>query len=365
MYNSEDMTETNIVTSIATPNIAFIKYWGKRDYTGLNTPNNSSISMTLDETVKTTTSVFFSSKIKKDTIFINGVEDSILAKEVSEKSRYMNAILNKMRSLSKINYHALIVSENNFPSGAGIASSASGAAALVIALNEALSLKMNTKELSIMARQISGSACRSLYGGIVKWHKGSRDDGTDSYAEQIFKKEHWKELIDIIAIVDSGTKKISSSIGHEATVKTSTLYKERPAFAERNIEEIEKAIKNKDIDLLSRIIMKDSNNMHATMLDTWPPIMYLNDSSKEIIYNIHELNDSQKNEKYIAGYTFDAGPNAHIITTEEHRDEVLDSLKGVKGIKKILESHQGAGPRILSKDESLLNESTLTPKKMK
>ena len=362
MYNSEDMTETNIVTGIATPNIAFIKYWGKRDYTGLNTPNNSSISMTLDETVKTTTSVVFSSKIKKDTIFINGIEENIsAAKEVSEKSRYMNAILDKMRSISKINKHALIVSKNNFPSGAGIASSASGAAALVVALNDALALNMNTKELSIMARQISGSACRSLYGGIVKWHKGSREDGVDSYAEQMFKKDHWKELIDIIAIVDSKTKKVSSSIGHETTVKTSTLYKERPAFAEKNIGEIEKAVKNRDIDLLSRIIMKDSNNMHATMLDTWPPIMYLNDSSREIIYKIHELNDSQKNGKYIAGYTFDAGPNAHIITTEAHRSKIIKMLEELSGVKNIIESRMGDGPRIAETKESLIDIERLTP----
>ncbi len=357
------MVETQVVTGIATPNIALIKYWGKRDYTGLNTPNNSSISITLDETVKTTTSVVFSNKIKKDTVFINGIKEDITNKKASEKTVYMKNILNKMRSYSNIKENALIVSENNFPSGAGIASSASGAAALVFALNKALELKITAKELSIMARQISGSACRSIFGGIVKWNKGIREDGLDSYSEQIFPESHWKELVDIIAIVDSGKKKISSSIGHEATVKTSTLYKERPAFAEKGVICVENAIKNKDLDLLAKTIMKDSNNMHATMLDTWPPIMYLNDSSKEIIYKLHELNDSQSNGKYIAGYTFDAGPNAHIITIDKHRETIRKMLKEISGVKNIIESHIGNGPRIANEKETLIDIKNLSPVK--
>ena len=355
------MVETEAVTGVATPNIAFIKYWGKREYTGLNTPNNSSISMTLDETVKTTTSVLFSNKIKRDTVFINGIEESIFGKDISEKFRYMKIILDKMRSTSNIKENVLIVSENNFPSSAGIASSASGAAALVFVLNKALGLNMNFKELSIMARQISGSACRSLFGGIVRWNKGSRDDGLDSYAEQIFNKENWSELIDIIAIVDSQTKKISSSIGHEATVNTSVLYKERIAFAEKGVFEVERAVKNKDLDLLSRTIMRDSNNMHATMLDTWPPIIYLNDASKEIMYKIHELNDSQKDKKFIVGYTFDAGPNAHIITTKKHKETIIKMLHDIKGIKSIIESEIGNGPRIASNKESLIDVKNFSP----
>ncbi len=356
---------SKVITALATPNIAMIKYWGKRDYTGLNTPNNSSISMTLDETLNTKTTVMFSDKLDSDKLYINGVEENIHGDNVSEKSKYIKNTLIEMRKLSGVKENVVVVSENNFPSGAGIASSASGAAALIYALNEALELKMDGKQLSIMARKISGSACRSVFGGIVKWNVGSHDDGSDSFAEMAFDVQHWKELIDIIAVVDPDTKKVSSSIGHEATVRTSVLYKNRVPFAEEGVTKIEDAIKNKDLDSLSKVIMRDSNNMHATMLDTWPPIMYLNDSSKEIVYKIHQLNDSQQDKKCIAGYTFDAGPNAHIITTDEHKEEVLTALKDVQGIKKIFESHQGVGPRILPENESLLDENTLTPKKMK
>ncbi|MGC8479674.1 MAG: diphosphomevalonate decarboxylase, partial [Candidatus Micrarchaeia archaeon] len=275
--------EEKVFTSIATPNIAFIKYWGKRDYTGLNLPNNSSISMTLNEVVKTKTSVVFSDTFKKDRFFLNGKEEELYGKVANEKLAYTGKIISKFRELSGIKKNVLVVTENNFPSSAGIASSASGAAALVFALNNALSLNMNNKALSIMARQISGSACRSLFGGIVKWNKGNKPDGSDSYAKQIVDEKFWN-LVDVLVIVDSKEKKISSSVGHEATVKTSTLYKTRPKFAEAGVKIVEEAIIKKDIDMLSRAIMKDSNNMHATMTDTWPPILYLNDTSKEIIY---------------------------------------------------------------------------------
>ncbi|MEM0201167.1 MAG: diphosphomevalonate decarboxylase [Candidatus Micrarchaeaceae archaeon] len=353
--------KNNFATALATPNIALIKYWGRRDNTGLNLPNNSSISMTLDENLNTKTTVMLSDEINEDILYINKIKEDISGSKASEKSKYIKNTLESMKKLAKIEKNFIVISENNFPSGAGIASSASGAAALICALNELLKLKMSTKQLSIMARKISGSACRSVYGGIVKWRVGSKKDGGDSFAEKIFDEKYWKELVDIIAVVDANTKKVSSSIGHEATVKTSVLYENRVSFAEKGVFSVEKAIKNKDIDMLSLAVMRDSNNMHATMLDTWPPIMYLNDSSKEIMYKIHELNE-QKN-RCIAGYTFDAGPNAHIITTDIHKEEVLNAIKDIKGIKNIIESHQGKGPRILGKNESLLDEKTLLPKR--
>ncbi len=349
-----------VTTASGTPNIAFIKYWGKRDYTGLNMPNNSSISMTLDETLSTKTSVVFSDKLKRDELYINGNEEAIVGDKIPEKSVYLKRILDQMRGLAKVKQNALIVSENNFPSSAGIASSASGAATLIVALSKALDLNKSPKDMSILARQISGSACRSLFGGIVKWNKGTEEDGSDSYSEQVFDDTYWPELIDIIAIVDPSKKKVSSSIGHAATVKTSVLYKARPAFAENGVKEIEKAIREKDLDLLSKTIMKDSNNMHATMLDTWPPIIYLTDASRDIIYGIHELNETEG--ECVAAYTFDAGPNAHIITLEKHREKVMDMLSDMVGVRRTIESHLGKGPRILKGNVSLINEKTLAPK---
>jgi len=355
------MGTDKITTAMGTPNIALIKYWGKRDNTGLNTPNNSSIGLTMDENLSTKTSVVFSDKFDRDRIYINGVEEKIEGRDVPEKALYTKKILDHMRKLAAVKKKVLIVSENNFPSSAGIASSASGAATLTFALTHALNLKLSHKEMSIIARQISGSACRSLFGGIVKWNKGVKNDGTDSYAEQIVGEKYWPELVNIIAIVDSSKKKVSTSAGHSDTVNTSPLYPSRLAFAEDGVRKVEKAIGDRDIDALSRLIMRDSNDMHATMLDTWPPIMYLNDSSKEIMYAVYELNQSQKSGKYIAGYTFDAGPNAHIITTESNKDAILKLLSGISGVKKIIISHAGKGPRLLKNDD-LIDAKTLQPK---
>ncbi len=356
------MINEKVVTAIGTPNIAFIKYWGKRDYTGLNTPNNSSISMTLDEKLSTRTSVVFSKKLNRDMLYINGSEEVMVGEKIPEKSAYLKRILDHMRRLAGVKENALIVSENSFPSSAGIASSASGAATLVFVLSNALQLDKKSREMSVIARQISGSACRSMFGGIVRWNKGMKEDGSDSYAEQAFKDTHWPELIDIIAIVDPSKKRVSSSVGHADTVKTSVLYPLRPKFAEEGIVTVEKAIAGKDIDALSKAIMRDSNNMHATMLDTWPPIMYLTDASKDIIYGIHELNDA--NGKRIAGYTFDAGPNAHIITTEKNRKKIMDMLSGIRGVRQTIEGHMGTGPRLLESKDSLIDEKTLTPKRV-
>ncbi len=346
-----------VYTTIGTPNIAFVKYWGRRN-DSKNLPANSSISMTLDEKLNTRTSVLLSKKLNEDRFFLNGKQENLEGKNASEKSRLIKAALDSMRSAADSKEHALIVSENSFPTSAGLASSASGAAALIYCLNSALDLKMDTKQQSIIARQISGSACRSIFGGIVKWQKGSRNDGADSYAEQVVAPKHWPELIDIIAVVDSKSKKVSSSEGHTLTPRTSRLYRLRPEIAELSVDMVESAVKKKDFKILAEVIIRDSNNMHATMLDTYPPIIYLNDVSSDIIYNVHEMNVANG---IVAAYTFDAGPNAHIITLKKSSKEIIKRMNGIKGIKEFIVSGQGDGPRMLPDSGSLIDMKRMAP----
>jgi diphosphomevalonate decarboxylase len=277
----------------------------------------------------------------------------------SEKSRFIKATLDYMRREAHREEKALIVSENSFPTSSGMASSASGAAALVCALSDALGLGLKEKQLSLIARRISGSACRSIYGGIVKWRRGSERDGSDSYAIQVASEGHWPGLLDVIAVVDASKKRISSSEGHSLTVSTSVLYKSRPIYAEKNVKAVEAAIKEKNFDRMADIIMRDSNNMHATMLDTWPPIMYLNDVSREIIHAVHGLNQSAGSN--IAAYTFDAGPNAHIITTSGNRAKILDMLHNIGGVNDIIEARMGKGPATVR--TSLIDTKNLRPLK--
>ncbi|MEM3875746.1 MAG: diphosphomevalonate decarboxylase [Candidatus Micrarchaeaceae archaeon] len=341
----------------APSNIAFTKYWGKRDFK-INLPNNGSISMTLDENVSTKTAILFSKDFKTDYLYINNEVQDIHSQQIPEKLKFIKQILDEMKQKANLesNVHCLIYSENSFPSSAGIASSASGAIALSFALTNALEFNLKQNEISIIARRISGSGCRSIYGGFVEWKKGINQDGSDSYSIQLKDEKFWPELRDIIVIVDASAKKISSSIGHEATVKTSALYKSRPDFVENEENpKLRNAILGRDFETMAKVIMQDSNSLHAVMLDTWPPIIYLNDSSKEIIYDVLELNN--KYNKTIAGYTFDAGPNAHIITTEKYSNEIINIIKNDPNIKlkEIIISKPGTGPKLI-KDKEMENK---------
>ena len=332
--------EKKIITSLATSNIALIKYWGKRDEK-LILPQNSSLSITLGEELGTKTSVMFTGKKEPDKFYINGEEQDLTNKDIKERFE----IIEIMRKLARVDSGVIVASQNSFPTAAGLASSASGISALVFAVNYALNLDLSASQLAIIARQGSGSACRSLAGGFVKWERGFKEDGSDSVIRQIAPADHWPELVDIIAIASTTKKKVSSRAGMKETVATSRLYKARLDYAEKASEEMEKAILAKDFERMAMQTMVDSNNMHAVMLDTYPPVRYLNDVSNSVISAITELNASEG--KNIAAYTFDAGPNANIITLEEYKPKVLACLEGIEGIQKTITTKVGSGPEIV------------------
>src|SRR3989339_2287538 len=163
-------------TAVANANIALVKYWGKRN-SELILPYNSSVSMTCDG-LWTKTTVEFSPKYSKDEITIND-------EELKKDEKDILGHLDRIRKMAGINYKAKIVSESNFPVAAGLASSASGLAALSLAASVAVGLKLNEKQLTILSRQGSGSASRSICEGFAIWYHGIKEDGTDSYAECI------------------------------------------------------------------------------------------------------------------------------------------------------------------------------------
>lgn len=340
---------------MATPNIALVKYWGRKSVPGLNLPYNSSVSITLHEdALNTKTSVAFDPSLKNDLVYIDGKAQN--TRSGDEKVQSMMNIIGEMRALAGMRDRAIIVSRNTFPSGSGLASSAAGAAALITALNSALSLNLNNRDLSILARRISGSACRSMFGGFVKWRKGARKDGRDSYAEQIAPPDHWR-LLDIIGISSVSRKKVSSSTGHIITPRTSVLYNSRPRFSEGNAEGVIKAILEKDFERLAEITMRDSNNMHATMLDGWPPIRYMDDRGWSVAEAVMDANE--RFGKNIIAYTFDAGPNPHLITMPKYKKEAEDILRDVLGDRsRIIVSRIGDGPRRVGNEYRLIDGSS-------
>ncbi|NUN11163.1 diphosphomevalonate decarboxylase [Candidatus Micrarchaeota archaeon] len=331
----------NIVTCEATANIAVVKYWGKRD-DKLILPTNSSLSFTMDEQLRTRTSVAFDSSFKEDEFWLNGKKMDLTDKETAERLQQIDVIRKKAGITTK----AKIVSLNCFPTAAGFASSAAGLAALACAASKAAGLNLSPSELSILARLGSGSACRSVDGGFVEWKMGSKTDGSDSIAVQIAPASHWPELRNVIAVVDAGKKKVSSRAGMKQTIATSVLYPARLQYVPKLIEEMKKAVLAKDFAKFGELTMRESSNMHAVMLDTWPSITYLNDYSKEIMYAVQEFNASKGSIK--AAYTFDAGPNAHVYTTADQVEEVVKLLSRIEGVTKTMVCKVGEGPKYLN-----------------
>lgn len=231
-----------------------------------------------------------------------------------------------------------IVSENNFPTAAGLASSAAGFAALVRAIADLYQLPQSASELSRIARQGSGSACRSMFGGYVAWIMGSNEDGSDSLAVQIAEDSHWPEMRAAILVVSAAKKGVSSTAGMQATVATSALFEHRATVVvPKRMEKMTRAIQQRDFETFADLTMKDSNSFHAVCLDTSPPIFYLNDTSRAIIQLVQELNRIAG--KAVAAYTFDAGPNAVIYYLAENEKWIMALLKAclenVSGLEKV------------------------------
>lgn len=222
-----------------------------------------------------------------------------------------------------------IASYNNFPTAAGLASSASGFAALVSSIAQLYKLPVSPSSLSLIARQGSGSACRSLFGGFVAWQQGTAPTGEDSLAIEVAPREHWPEIHALICVVSDDKKGTSSTSGMQRTVQTSTLLQHRiKHVVPQRMSDITEAIKAKDFDAFAQITMADSNSFHAVALDTEPPIFYMNDVSRAIIALVVEYNRValEKTGKRKAAYTYDAGPNAVIYVLEENVKEIVQMI---------------------------------------
>lgn len=223
-------------------------------------------------------------------------------------------------------YKVHIVSRNTFPTAAGLASSAAGYACLTQALADLFAVSETYPgELTTIARMGSGSACRSLYGGFVRWSMGEAADGKDSMAVQVAPETHWPELRVLVCVVSDKKKDTGSTPGMVASVKTSELLAHRAtAVVPKRLADIEAAFLAKDFETFGRITMADSNQFHATCLDTFPPIFYMNDTSRHIIGLVHTLNKVAG--RTVAAYTFDAGPNAVIYTLDADMHLVLAAI---------------------------------------
>ncbi len=318
-------------TAQAFANIAFIKYWGNRD-NALRLPMNGSISMNLDG-LHTRTTVSFQPSLPYDELIINGHE---IAGPGRERVSY---ILDLVRDMANIRDHAEVITENNFPSGAGIASSAAAFAALALAGSKAAGLDLSEKDLSRLARRGSGSAARSIPGGFVEWQAGSSEE--DSFAFSIAAPEHWN-LVDCVAIVSAAHKKTGSTEGH-SIAPTSPLQAARVADAPRRLEICHNAILNCDFNTFASIVELDSDIMHAVMMTSTPALHYWKPASLDVMNSVR----AWRAEGIPVCYTVDAGPNVHVICPETEAHIVEKKLQEINGVKDVLVARTGDGAKIV------------------
>lgn len=303
------------VTAYAPANIALAKYWGKRDHR-LNLPMNGSLSISLGCLGTTTTIV----AAAHDGITLNG-------QPVAENSTFARRIWGFVACfVPERNEKIAIATVNTIPTAAGLASSASGFAALTRALNRFFECRLSDRELSIYARQGSGSACRSLWHGFVEWQCGTAPDGSDSYAFPLACD--WPELRLAVVTVDSTQKKMSSKDGMHHTLTSSPLYPLWPQQTERDLETIRAAILARDLGALGKTAEANALMMHATMLAARPSLCYWQKETLAVLHTVSRLR-----EDGLAVYaTVDAGPNVKLLFTSADSDAIAAAFPAARQI---------------------------------
>jgi diphosphomevalonate decarboxylase len=320
----------NKATATAPTNIAFIKYWGRKDET-LRLPENGSISLCISELI-TTTTVEFRDELTEDDVVINGTRHE------GESSR-VTLHLDRIRSQAGITTFARVASTNSFPTATGLSSSASGFAALTVAAAAAAGLQLSEKELSILARQGSGSACRSIPGGWVEWLDGNTSE--DSYAVSLYPADYW-DIVDVVAVVSTGRKDVSTSEGQKL-ISTSPFFEARKAGMKQKITDIKQAIGARDFTQFGQITEAEALNMHAVMLTSNPALIYWTSGTLEIM-KLCSLWRQAGLEVY---FTINTGQDIHLLVQKKDQDALIQKLKELECVRDIFVNTPTHGTQII------------------
>lgn len=321
-------------TALAHPNIALVKYWGKRNEP-LILPHQSSLSVTLAP-LSVTTSVEFTGNKGPDDVEINGK-----AAQGSEGARVIAALDLVRREVSSLG-SAKVVSRGDFPAAAGLASSAAAFAALAVAARKAAGLPREWKAESILARQGSGSACRSVQGGVCVWRKGVALDGSDSFAEQVLTESHWPQLRLLVAMVSKEEKEVKSRDGMRNTVDTSPYYPAWVKDAEASIEPAIKALRAKNLEAIGELAERNAWRMHATAFAADPPLSYFKPETLQLIGALAKA----RRDGVPVYFTLDAGPNPVLLTLAEHEEKAIAVAKAC-GASEVVRCHPGGDAKLL------------------
>ena len=310
----------NQATVSAHPNIALVKYWGKQSG-GRNIPVSPSVSVTLD-TLTTTTTV---EQSFNDLVVIDGQEVK------NEKISSWLEIARKRYGIPPIR----IRSESNFPASSGLASSASGFAALAVSVNQACGLELADHEITELARIGSASAARSMWGGFVSL----RPTGESCTVEQVHPKEHW-DLRVVVGITDPRQKGVPSTEGMERSVATSPFHEAWRKTTDGDYQECLEALEDRDFARLSRVAESNCCKMHGLMLTSDPPLIYWKPGTLAALDTLRKLQEAE----IPAFFTIDAGPQVKVFCLPEAADSVEEHLQSTPGVTQTIRCGVGDGP---------------------
>jgi len=312
------------VTAVAHANIALAKYWGKADDVE-NLPAVPSLSLTLGA-LRTRTRVATDASLAADAVTLDGTVATGKARTRAVR------LLDELRDLTGTRVPLRIDSENDFPTAAGLASSASGFAALALGASRALGAELSTEVLSSLARRASASAARSLFGGFVALRLGARS------AEPVLSAEDFP-LSMVIAVTVSGPKDTGSTEGMRHTLATSPYYPAWVEAAPRLFAEVERAVRARDLEALGAAAEQSALAMHASMLAARPALIYFAPATLRVVERVRGL----RRAGTLAFYTMDAGPHVKVMCEPRNAEAVAEALAGVEGVERVLTSNAGPG----------------------
>ncbi|NNN31827.1 diphosphomevalonate decarboxylase [Streptomyces sp. S3(2020)] len=322
-------------TAVAHPNIALIKYWGKSDER-LFLPRTDSLSMTLD-IFPTTTRVRLAPDADRDTVTFNGERAG------GEAARRIAAFLDLVRERAGSTERAVVDTENTVPTGAGLASSASGFAALAVAASAAYGLDGDPRALSRLARRGSGSASRSIFGDFAVWHAGT--DDLSSYAEPVDAAAGLDPAL-VVAVVNAGPKEVSSREAMRRTVDTSPLFEPWALSSKDDLLDMRSALSLGDLDAVGEVAERNALGMHATMLAARPAVRYMSPASLTVLDAVLQL----RRDGVPAYVTMDAGPNVKVLCRRADSGRVATAVRAAAPDSAVHTAGPGRGARLLTED---------------
>jgi diphosphomevalonate decarboxylase len=323
------------VTARAGTNIALVKYWGKRDKI-LNLPATGSLSLTLDQLGSETCVRFGALPGGNDRVSLNG------APADERFTRRVSGFLDLVRARAGVRLPAEVSTTNTVPTAAGLASSASGFAALALAASRAAGLELSPAELSALARRGSGSAARSIFGGFAEMTAGAALDGADAFAHQLLGPEAW-DLRLVVALTTRAQKPIGSTEAMERTAATSPYYASWVTSTERDLPEARAAVEGRDLAKLGAVAERSALRMHACALSAEPPIIYWNPTTLAAMRAVLDLRATGT----AAYFTIDAGPHVKVLGAAADAPAIEAALRQIPGVESTIIAAPGPAAQVI------------------